>query len=827
MKRLSTLLTAAFISLAAIAQSAGDYVYTDNGRFKIKTGENILPNGDFSKGTEHWTTDGGNTLSLDTFGIDKEGDNFYLTVYNKENGPGKGSSLMRRIPVYQGNRYIITYQVKGEGDNIETTVTSGENTKNYQNIFFSRNGLLTPDENGSIAKIQKYGWDWTTVNYSYAPSDNGYIMIHFYAPYIGTCFDNFAVMEAYEVVDDRAAAKVIARLQTYIDNPLMPNGREYLEELVNDIKGYVQNDDLASYNTTVMYIDEMISEFLDLNAPDITSHLKNGNFDDLQPTSANQRKAGAWIIDDITPASGKTRWAVKSAADTGAPFTGNYLQDDTPGPFYLREATVHQTISNMPAAHYMFTVKARAGFQNKNNIFQDFTVKGLKVFINNDSTECTPIDHEKPENYTVYSQLAEPGDLKLGFYVTDSVCNHLDFDVIDLRIIGWTQEMVDEYFLGKEFSEARTTLKHSIDSANVLINNAEMIYGKPVLADAVTVAQGVYDNGSTTEDITAARITLNDSITVYYSANAALATFRATIANAADLLANGNMTQETKKPLQDALGAAEAYLATLTADNHETEGFTDTDIREQTRLLNNAINATISASRKADEKLEFITWAQQDGASFVSNLITGEDNAIVSSGNATVYAEGGAFAGHSLDSRIAFTEGLNVSLSENHGMEVNLATKNKTTMVILGLKKGDRIEMDWAMGNSSHNIMVTSANARVRLADGTWQEYKKTGKDNANLLPKDNANGLSGSVNTTFEMTADGTLDFYQSSTNSTIRIYYIGITNEENVEDGIENVCNTTRQDNDAIYDLQGRRLNSIPASGIYISGGKKILVK
>ena len=37
MKRLSTLLTAAFISLAAIAQSAGDYVYTDNGRFKIKT----------------------------------------------------------------------------------------------------------------------------------------------------------------------------------------------------------------------------------------------------------------------------------------------------------------------------------------------------------------------------------------------------------------------------------------------------------------------------------------------------------------------------------------------------------------------------------------------------------------------------------------------------------------------------------------------------------------------------------------------------------------------------------------------------------------------
>lgn len=827
MKRLSTLLAATAIALATMAQSAGDYVYTDNGRFKIRTGKNLMANGDFTEGMAQWTTDGGKPLSVDTFGIEIENGNNYLTVYQKDNGPaiGTGSSLMRKIPVYHGYNYVITYQVRGESEEIATTVDPAGN-KNYQNFFFSSNGSLTPDENGAIAKMQTYGWDWKTINYNYLPTTDGYIMMHFYAPYVGTAFDNFAVMEADEVIDDREANKVIAELQTYIDNPLFSNGKEMMEAVISDIRGYMEKDDLMAYKDMMLYIDDLISEFLDMNTANITDYLPNGNFDNLAPSGSNIRNAGAWTIDDLTPANGKTRWAIKDSYDTGAPFKGLYLQDDVPGPYLLREACVHQTMRDMPAAQYMFTVKARAGYQDKNNVFKnDFIVEGLKVFINGDSVDCAPINNEKPERYTVYSRINEQSDIKLGFFVTDSVCNHIDFDVVDIRIIGWTAEQAEEYFLQKQLAETREALKCVIDSATVLIGNAELLYGKAELTMAVATAQGVYDNGSENEEIEEAITALKESITAYHSANAVLTSFRNAIANAESILEK-NLSEEAKQLLQEAIKAAKTYLGTLTAENHETEGFTNDDIREQTALLNKAVNVAIASIRKADEKLEYLIWAQQDGASFLSEFIY--SNEIISSSGSTMYAEGGLFAGHDISNRMAFIEGLTISLNTSHGMEVLLPSKNKTSMAILDLKQGDRVEMDWAMGNSSHNVMVSSANARVRLADGKWKEYTVAGKHDNNVVPKDNKNGFSGSTSTTFEMTADGTLDFFQSSSASTLRIYYIGITRAENVvDDGIDNINTTTHTATGAIYDLQGRKLDSVPAKGIYIRDGKKIVVK
>ena len=165
-------------------------------------------------------------------------------------------------------------------------------------------------------------------------------------------------------------------------------------------------------------------------------------------------------------------------------------------------------------------------------------------------------------------------------------------------------------------------------------------------------------------------------------------------------------------------------------------------------------------------------------------------------------------------------------MSTSHGLQVNYTGKNTVIMAIADLKEGDQVDIDWVMGNANHSMMIVSANAKVKLADGSWQEYTKTGKDNANVLPKDNANGLSGAVRSTLIMTKDGTLDFYQSSTNSTMRIYYVGLTNAENV-DGIADVQTDSRTATGIVYDLQGRRLNQKPAKGMYILNGRKYFVK
>ena len=170
-------------------------------------------------------------------------------------------------------------------------------------------------------------------------------------------------------------------------------------------------DDLESYREYSNYIDEAISEFLNMNTTDVISYVANGTFDDLKTTSANQTSAGAWAIDDglrVENPTGKTRWAVKSAAETGAPFTGNYLQNDIPYGTNnkLYEATVHQTIENMPAAQYMFTIKTR-GYKFTSKTAKTTEIHGMKVFINNDSTECYPVEEENATRFTVYSTLAD------------------------------------------------------------------------------------------------------------------------------------------------------------------------------------------------------------------------------------------------------------------------------------------------------------------------------------------------------------------------------------------------------------------------------------
>lgn len=50
---IATLVVASMMQ--ALAHSAGDYVYTRNGRYKLSTGRNLLANGNFADGTNGWT----------------------------------------------------------------------------------------------------------------------------------------------------------------------------------------------------------------------------------------------------------------------------------------------------------------------------------------------------------------------------------------------------------------------------------------------------------------------------------------------------------------------------------------------------------------------------------------------------------------------------------------------------------------------------------------------------------------------------------------------------------------------------------------------------
>lgn len=823
-KSIFTLMACICSLLAGYAQQVGDYIYTSDGRYRI-TGENILVNGNFAESTDNWTDDSGATLSAEAFSVEPgggpNGTNCLLVLY-KEDGPGTPTTLYRKLPVTFGKTYYISYQVKAE-QAVSTTVNPDEK-KNYQNIFFNQDGSLTPET--AIAKSQDYASEWKQVQYCFTPNMDGYLVIHIYGSFSNTRFADFKVMEATAVVDDREVNAVIERLQAYLANPLFPNEHELLEGVIEALLAEMSNPDAdpGTMNELLALVDsEAIKAFLDANSVDITGYLESGNFDDLPTTGDNQTKAGGWIIDDKmreTNPTAKTRWSVKSAQEMGAPFSGNYLQDNYPYKYVLREATVSQTLENMPAAQYMFQTKARAWVWKATDVInEDSVVRGLKTFINDEYTECYPIHHTKATAYDAYGTLAAPGTLKIGFFLTDSVAAHVDLDVEALRIIGWTQEQVDEFFMGREFTEAKQALKEKIDEARELLADQHYFYAKQLLTDSISRSQGIYDQSHELDSITNQTKRMNRAISYYKQQNAEFTPFAEDIDQAEELLADESY-KNGKPELTTARDEARAFIQTLDSAVRDSAAIVDQD-----KKLKVAISAFMIANSSADEAYYFQSWAAEN-INFIPQYATDpSENA------PALYPLTSQFAGHDLNNRFLFlNEGLNVDIDAAYGLTVNLPGKNQTVMGIDNLKQGDQVAFDWAFANASHGLYVTSANASYTKADGSTVTLVKSGKASENQLPNgDNQDGLNGFQRTTFTMTADGALQFYLGSSNSMLRISYVGITNADPM--GVEVVKTTSVRNTADVFDLSGRKVSENGLKGlkpgIYVHQGRKLFVK
>lgn len=819
MNKLLLTLTVLACAMGSHAQDAGDFVYTKDGRFKITDGVNMLQNGDFGQGTQHWTTDGQTPLNPDTFYVDNLGPDGSpcLVANKKDNGPGTGCSLMQKVEVKQGRTYYITYSVAA-GEEVTTTTTGGSGVKNYQNIFFNTDGSATPQQ--PIATSKSYGLDWTKIEYSFTAPENGYVVFHFYGSYVGTTFDDFKVMAANKAVDDREANAIIESLNGYLSNPLLPNGHDILEGFIGDLKLYVEQNDLDSYNGMLGFLDECVALFLDENSVNITGHVKCPDFDE---TSVSLDK-------DVTNVGGPDGWQAWGGRwtqrDITAPFTSIWMKREIDGKYILEQGGLYQVMENMPAGQYMFSLKVRAAkYKNKNNdIDYDCDLRGLKIFINEDSVEMHPIHTERLTTYSAFHKLDQPGTVTIGIYIPDSVCNRVDLDNTDLRIIGATQEDIDDYFAQRETQAARQQLAEAIGTAGQLLGSELYLYGKDNLRDSIAAAQQAHDTAADTETLVAAKADLDSAMTHFKDINKAYTALAGDIANAEAQLSDPAYT-EGRDALHKAISQAKAFAEGLTTEHSEE---TDLAIAEQGKALKEAVNGFVVANIHADEKYIWLSWAQKEGASYTPTPDWG--NPLTTSSGATMYAETALFAGNDLSGRIAFSEKAQPALDPNHGLSVGYPSKNSTVMSVLNLKEGDQVTIDYSMGNSGHSVYVTSANAWYYDAAGNKKQLESGGKVGANQLDNSlNADGLGGKARYTFNMTADGTLDIYLGSSASTMRISYIGITYAENVVDAISEIMTGDNADG-RIYNLNGQFVGTQAAGlpkGIYICNGRKFAVK
>lgn len=828
---MKTLLLTALASLACLtgmAQGAGDYVYSGAHRLKIITGENLVSNADFTNGTTDWTTDGVHALSADTFQIVNDGPDGSPCLYValKDNGPGMGSALMRKIPVRAGNTYYISYSVKADED-VATTVTDGPNAKNYQNVLFSADGSISGAT--AIGKAQNYSTSWSTVSYSIMAPDNGYIVFYFYAPYVGTRFDDFRVLEATEVADDREVNAVIARLQAYIDNPLFPNGHETMNEVIKELKGLLATDDKDAMTEMLASVEsEVIPAYLDENTVNVSQYLKAPDFDELATTSALKSGTGTTYGNAWTVTS--TRWKV---AGPDATFSTNHISRSIPGGYSLDEGRLYQTTTLLPAGKYMFSMKANAlRYKDKNEtVLDNYDIRGMKIFINGDSTECFPIDTARVSTYEVYADVKEGEPMTVGFYMPGGVANVVNLDFTQLRAIGTTQEAIESHVAQRQLENAKATLKVSIDSATVYTHSADYIYDKDSLTVDIAAAQAVYDASQDADEVTAQTDSLNNAIRVFIKHNNIYRTLVAAIANAEDKLADDSYTTG-RDALSAALAAAKKHLATLPGTDRAAD---DAASLAQTEALNNAVSDFIAANSTAgqDEVFAFSQWADVTEPVYPSKLST---DAITTSGGATLYPETATFVGNNIGNRFAFLDKNCKREATSNGLEVTCSSKNATVMAITNLVAGDQVTVDWAMGNAKHSVYIASGNATYVNANGETVSLTLIGskaKTNSHKLNADNTDGVAGQTRTVLTMTADGTLDFFLGSSNSTLRIGFVGIKHADPTGIDAVNNSETTAQSDDAVYNLGGQRvangsaaLRTLP-KGIYIYKGRKIAVR
>lgn len=766
------------------AQSAGDYIYTGQGRIRITTGEELVENGDFAADVSGWSTDGEHRLSADTFavvtGAGPSGDNALCTL-SKENGPAKGSCIYKTVRVNPMSTYYVSYYVRTE-ETFTSITEQAANTKNYQNVIFNQTGRLY--EGGKLNVTESYGsavttpaGEWTRVAYTVTAPTDGYIAFYMYAPYIGQCFAGFSVKEARIVPDDRQAAEFVARLRKLVDDERWTEGKEDILGFIDNMNKAVADDNLYAYDELKSMEAVILQDFLDMNTVNISDILDVCDFNDAAAGQSSLSALGKWNITWDKEYSAKSRWNTRSG-DAGTDGS-TFLYRSIPAGNELSDSKVAQSVC-LPKGRYMYSMNMMARrYLDKNNTKLDGSadIRNLKIFIGHDTLECRDVSPYEMRRYTVETELQEDGTVDVGFCMETPSCHELFLDVTELRSLDNSYDIIEDYVKSQQFVDAREQLLAQIAAAEAMCGEARYIFGKAMLSDSIMRARTVYEtyaeySAENLDSVSNQAKRLVRACSAYREMNAEYLALAAAIAAGREAVGDVALTGD-KTALRQTVSDAEAYYNSLTASSERDVAA----LNGHSEAIAKAISALREAGLTADEMLPFYRWSQENGAAFAHSL-TGEPVAVSAGASWTkMYMEGAQFAGHDISARMAFGSAAAVSLSAGAGLIVT-AAKNNMAMSVVGLQKGNEVTVDWKLNTGQ--LYVGSGNAEYVRDDGTRAALTASGdaskvKVPDNIIANSNTDGLGGTHRTVFVMTADGTLDFFFGSA-STMTVAYIGI---------------------------------------------------
>lgn len=564
------LLLVNFVAFAAALGSAqaSDYVYTTSARYKV-IGQNLFTNGSVEDAPSSWMTASNKSLDQlpDTFAVENTGgpdDGKYLTV----RASGIGASIINTDVVLEaGKTYYISYKVRGTAE--RQNYSLGPTSNNTQNFFVNADGSLSTSATGYAAVATQnfyYADQWTEMGYAYTvPADAPlFLIVDFYNLVEGDCFADFSVYPVQEVSDDRILRRVVDRAQTLLDISELTEGRSSLESLMNEMNTFLASNESTNDQQDYMAgLEEELSTFLNKNGLDVSPYFSHFTFDDVTP-KGNASVSG---------------WTTGSRWGTG---TANYLFPTT----YASQAIGNSyNLGNggmsqekvLPAGKYLYVISAMAyNYPNKADIIDYRThIDGIKMFVNADSLELDNLPTWGPKNYAKVFTVKEGESVTLGVHNTGvSNANSVRFDNHYIYMLGGDKTEVDNFVNNYKLNNSRNALRVMIDSAIVVVEKPQYIFGKKELRDSISVSEGVYTaetdpvNSPSALDIQTTK--MRAAINEYYAKNVEVQVLRGDIDFCQSLLAD-EAYLNGKEALKTAVNTANTFYESLNPDGYSEE----------------------------------------------------------------------------------------------------------------------------------------------------------------------------------------------------------------------------------------------------------------
>ena len=633
----------AIVSFAsAWALSEGDYVYTKNGRFKIISSENLLTNGDFSDELNGWKSTESVDINSVVFSVtdnyDQPGTKM-LRVDIRRNA-AEGGGLFQSVAVNPGNTYIIYYKVKSDSETTASTLESGKD--NYQNVFANSDGTtvtMSGDYFQNVGYVRNYGYDWREIGYDYT-GEADYLNLWLYRLNVNDCFADFGIYEARQVSDDREVQRVIDLLTSYKENPLFTEGQSILDETIEGMRGMLDIEEKDVIDAAISDIEEnIIREFLDLNSVDVTDYLLGADFNDARPATSAQTTISGWSTDG-------GRWFVKNPEeDSYGKFNSIFVEHSTNSRNVLPAGSIWQRV-DLPAGKYMFSVQTSAlRYLNwAGHVDEELPIEGIQLYVNDTKQDVTPLYNHRTLRYTVYADVAEDGNLTVGATIPERACHIVQFDNAQLRLIGGTQEQIDDYINGSELNSAKKELKQWIDSANVMLKSDKYFYTKAALADSVNTAMKAYTTATEVGELNLQIRYLRNTIYSFNQTNKEYHELAVNMESANGVLADDRYTQG-KAALQTVVDEVAAYMNALNVAVRDSVGL----VQNNDKLVS-ALNAfyTLNASYATPGSIAVVNPNFLDGTNGWDIYVDPAGKAIwqvkadskFSAGNALVYSRG-------------------------------------------------------------------------------------------------------------------------------------------------------------------------------------------